>query len=181
MQERFERAYRTASTPLARLEAVIRAYVQCGFDHPHEYELTFMTALPKLRSHNAMRKVRAQRQRGAAVLPEDENGGTRVFGLLEGVVGEVLHTYAGAGAVAGTARSTRTRTIAALSEVIWAGGHGLVALVNTHQNFGFSNRQLLIDTAVSSMLHGIERMTIPPRQMTALPRKVARRARRDPS
>src|SRR5258706_2119668 len=35
--------------PVARLRALMRAYVRCGIANPREYHLTFMTALPGLR------------------------------------------------------------------------------------------------------------------------------------
>jgi AcrR family transcriptional regulator len=149
LEVRIREAWDTVDTPVARLEALMRAYVTCGFEHPNEYELTFMTALPRLQNPWKSVDLRVRRRRGEAVPPETLGQSLVVLGMLEQCVGDVL---AGAG-------QRRTRVddarVAALSEIIWASGHGLVSLVNTHQEFGFTDKWALLDLSIESMLHGI--------------------------
>ena len=153
------RACEGLDDPLARLEALMRAYVTCGLDHPHAYQLTFMTALPRLRSERKMREARALRRRREPLPPELMDEGTFVFGRLEDAVTEVL--LARAPARAAGSRSSRAvpagivARAAPLSEVIWAAGHGLVSLLNTHPEFGFSDRDVLVDTSIAMVLNGV--------------------------
>lgn len=133
------------SAPIVRLEAVMRADLRCRFDHPHEYELTFMTALPRLHSAGRTREYRARRRRGEVIPAAEAAAGSIVFEALESSVVATLRSFG----------RTNARTIAALSEVIWTGAHSLVSLVNTYAEFGFSRRELLIDTVIGTMLHGI--------------------------
>ena len=156
------RASLHVTTPIERLQVVMRAYVQCGLEHPNEYELTFMTALPRLRSARTSREARERHRRGETVPPELENEGTYVFGRLEEAVTEVILARRGsAAAVARKARSpanTNTEVVAEaapIAEVIWAMGHGLVSLLNTHHEFGFSDRALLVDTSIAMVLNGV--------------------------
>ncbi len=147
--------------PLARLEALMRAYITCGLEHPHEYELTFMTGLPRLRSERKMRQARELRRRGEPLPPEMLDEGTFVFGRLEDAVTDVLLARNSPATAYDAARPRRrvpaatSARAAPLSEVIWAAGHGLVALLNTHQNFGFSDRDLLVNTSIAMVLNGV--------------------------
>jgi AcrR family transcriptional regulator len=153
------RACEGLDEPLARLEAVMRAYVACGLDHPHEYELTFTTALPQLRSGRKMREARALRRRGEPLPPDMMDEGTFVFGRLEDAVTEVLLARTPPRPVASrTPRHVPAAILARaapLSEVIWATGHGLVSLLNTHHEFGFSDRDVLVDTTIELVLNGV--------------------------
>jgi hypothetical protein len=137
----------------------MRAYVACGLDHPHEYELTFTTALPQLRSGRKMREARALRRRGEPLPPDMMDEGTFVFGRLEDAVTEVLLARTPPRPVASrTPRHVPAAILARaapLSEVIWATGHGLVSLLNTHHEFGFSDRDVLVDTTIELVLNGV--------------------------
>ena len=54
-----------------------------------------------------------------------------------------------------TANAEVVAEAAPIAEVIWAMGHGLVSLLNTHHEFGFSDRALLVDTSIAMVLNGV--------------------------
>lgn len=141
-----EKAVEGVNDPVARLKAQMRAYVTCGIENPRAYHLTFMTALPRLRRGSEMKAFRERRRRGEPIAEVDMTLGMKCFGRLEQAVADVVN-----------AKLTRSKDVAALSEVVWAGGHGLVSLVITHDDFGFSPTGKLVDHSIELMLHGLLR------------------------
>jgi len=139
-----EKAAGSERDPITRLKRQMHAYVTCGIENPREYHLTFMTALPRLKRGNEMKAFRERARRGEAIPEGDLKMGMRCFARLEGAVGAVVQ-----------AGQSRFKNVAALSETVWAGGHGLVSLVITHDDFGWTKRAELIDTSIELMLHGL--------------------------
>lgn len=130
--------------PVARLKSLMRAYVTCGIENPREYHLTFMTALPRLRRGGEMKSFRERARRGDAIPQTEITLGMRCFGRLEGAVGDVVR-----------AKLTRSKDVAALAEAVWAGGHGLVSLLITHDDFGWTEPKRLIETTNDLLLNGL--------------------------
>lgn len=139
-----DKALGNATEPLDQLKRQMRAYVTCGIENPRAYHLTFMTALPRLRRGQELRAYRARTRRGEHIPPSELTNGIKCFGRLENAVAAVVKTNV-----------TRTKDIAALSEVVWANGHGLVSLVITHADFGFSSTKKLIDLSIETTLFGL--------------------------
>jgi AcrR family transcriptional regulator len=132
--------------PVARARAFMRAYVTFGIQNPRAYHLTFMTALPGLRRGEEMKRFRDKLRRGETIPPAELLQGMLCFARLEGAVADLVK-----------AGLTRTRDIAALSEIVWSSGHGLVALVITHDDFGFTPAPKLIELSIDTMLNGLIR------------------------
>jgi len=132
--------------PIERARKLMHAYVTFGIDNPRAYHLTFMTALPRLRRGEEMKRFRDKLRRGETVPPEELLMGMLCFARLEMAVADLVK-----------AKLTRTRDVAALAEVVWASGHGLVALVITHDDFGFTPVEKLVDLAIETMLNGLIR------------------------
>ena len=139
-----DEAAKGVNEPEARLKAQMRAYVTCGIENPREYHLTFMTALPRLRRGKEMKAFRERLRRGESIPDAEITMGMRCFGRLEGAVAGVVE-----------AKLTRIKDVAALSEAVWAGGHGLVSLVITHDDFGWTEPKRLIETSMELMLRGL--------------------------
>ena len=139
-----DRAGRGMTDPVTRARAFMRAYITFGIQNPRAYHLTFMTALPRLQRGGAMKRFRDRLHRGEETPPEQLLQGMLCFARLEAMV---------AGLVA--AGLTRSRDVAALSEVVWSAGHGLVALVITHDDFGFTPTAKLIELSIDTMLNGL--------------------------
>lgn len=132
--------------PIERARRLMHAYVTFGIDNPRAYHLTFMTALPRLRRGEEMKRFRDKLRRGETVPPEELLMGMVCFARLEMAVADLVR-----------AKLTRTRDVAALSEVVWASGHGIVALVITHDDFGFTQVGKLVDLSIETMLYGLIR------------------------
>ena len=130
--------------PVARLRALMRAYVRCGIANPREYHLTFMTALPGLRRGQEMKTFRERTRRGETIPPGEITMGMMCFARLEQSVADLVD-----------AKRTRIKDVPALAESVWAAGHGLVSLVITHRDFGFTDVDKLITTSTDLLLHGV--------------------------
>lgn len=130
--------------PVARLKALMHAYVRCGIDSPREYHLTFMTALPALRRGSEMKVFRERARRGETIPASEMTLGMKCFGQLERAVGDVV-----------AAKRTRLKDVPALAEVVWAAGHGLVSLFITHRDFGFTEPERLIEMSCDLLLNGL--------------------------
>mgnify|MGYP000854748954 CR=1 FL=1 len=130
--------------PVKRARASMRAYITCGIENPREYHLTFMTALPRLSRVIEMKAFRERARRGEATAEDEITIGMRCFARLERTVSDLVE-----------AKRTRSKDIAAISEAVWAGGHGLVSLIITHENFGFTETKRLIETSIDLMLNGL--------------------------
>jgi AcrR family transcriptional regulator len=139
-----DEAAKGETDPVVRLRARMRAYVTCGIDNPREYHLTFMTALPRLKRGKQMKAFRERARRGEALPDSEVTLGMRCFARLEAAVGDVVR-----------AKLTRSKDVPALAEAVWAGGHGLVSLVITHDDFGWSDPKRLMDTTIDLMLNGL--------------------------
>lgn len=142
----FEAALAGKHDPVDRLRALMRAYIAFGIDYPHEYRLTFMTALPRLQRGAEMQAFRERNRAGAAVAIEDFPRGIVCFGMLERCVLDAVK-----------AGRTAETDAAALTEIVWASGHGLVSLVITHDTFTFTPRDQLIAISIEVMLKGLLR------------------------
>lgn len=139
-----DEATKNERDPVAQLRARMRAYVKCGIENPREYHLTFMTALPGLKRGKALKAFREKMRQGKSV-PEDEiTMGMRCFARLESAVAAVVD-----------AKATRVKDVPLLAEAVWSSGHGLVSLLITHGDFGWSESERLIDTCLDMALHGL--------------------------
>lgn len=102
--ERLQAAYDGSERPIARLEAIGRAYIDFGLERPIHYRLMFMERPEFLRR------------------PRPGQGGATIdaFGVLFRTVGELQ--------AAGYAADSDPRTVA---QLLWSGVHGIVALAIT--------------------------------------------------
>lgn len=140
----FDAALSGKTDPVERLRALMAAYTGFGIDNPHEYRLTFMTALPRLQRGAEMQAFRERNRAGAAVETAAIPRGIVCFGMLERCVLDAVK-----------AGLTAERDAGALTEAVWASGHGLVSLVITHDSFRFTPRDKLIAVAGEMMLNGL--------------------------
>jgi AcrR family transcriptional regulator len=142
----FETALSGKSDPVDRLRAMMRTYTGFGIDNPHAYRLTFMTALPRLQRGAEMQAFRELNRAGAAFDTGEVPRGIVCFGMLERCVVDAVK-----------AGRTAETDATALTEAVWASGHGLVSLVITHDSFRFTPRDKLFDVSIELMLKGLLR------------------------
>jgi AcrR family transcriptional regulator len=99
--QRLQAAYEGERDPLARLEAIGRAYLRFGLEHPVHYRLMFMQRSEFLRRPR----------------PDDRKPTIDSFGVLHKTVEELV--------AAGLIEAPDPMSIA---QLLWAGVHGIVAL-----------------------------------------------------
>jgi AcrR family transcriptional regulator len=117
--------------PQDRLDAIGRAYVQFGLEHPQTYRLIFM--------ENYTALVMGGEKR------EDPNApGNRAFAVLETTVGELI------------ARN-RIRPIepALCAEMLWAAVHGIVSLKLVCPDFPKTSAAPLTDAMLATLRNGL--------------------------
>jgi len=122
--------------PRERLAAGLRAYVAFGLEHPHHYQLTFMT--PPCGSQSLGRRneigqdcYQRMRRRVALCMGADVAGG-------EGGEG-------GEGAEV-------TPEVELAAQTIWTAVHGLVSLLIARPEFPWLERERLIDSVIEGAL-----------------------------
>lgn len=123
-------AHRAAGKGLAHLDTAIRAYIQFAFDEPTAYRIAFMLETPDPPTAEE-----------AAGLP-----GYRVYEMFAAEV-EALQA-------AGVLRAAPPGVMA---QSIWAGMHGLCALLLARASFPWAEQQGLIDFHVELLVRGAAR------------------------
>jgi len=128
--------------PRERLAAGLRAYVDFGLEHPHHYQLTFMT--PPCGSQSLGRRneigqdcYQRMRRRVALCMGAEAAGG-------EG--GEV-----GEGGEGGEGAEV-TPEVELAAQTIWTAVHGLVSLLIARPEFPWLERARLIDSVIEGAL-----------------------------
>jgi AcrR family transcriptional regulator len=126
---RLEKLHRKhADDPLEYLKAGLRAYVEFGLANPSHYTATFILT-PKNTGYDYQ-----------------SSAGKRAFEFLSGTVG------------AGVASGRFPKVdVEATAQALWAGVHGLVALLITKADFPFVGRERLITQTISMLVARLER------------------------
>ena len=134
--------------PRERLAAGLRAYVDFGLEHPHHYQLTFMT--PPCGSQSLGRRneigqdcYQRMRRRVAVCMGAD------VVGEEGGEGGE-----SGEGGEAGEAAQVSPEVELA-AQTIWTAIHGLVSLLIARPEFPWLERERLIGSVVEGALRAL--------------------------
>jgi AcrR family transcriptional regulator len=123
-----ERLDRLALPPRERLAAGMRFYVDFGLQHPHHYQLTFMTPPCGQQSLGRRKEI-----------------GLDCYQRMRERVALCLATAA--------ADSPRVELA---SQTVWTTLHGLVSLLIARPEFPWVDRELLIDSVVQGALSAIE-------------------------
>ena len=127
---RLEQSRREMDTPLKRLRAGLRAYIDFGLARPDEYRLTFMTRL-----------FRRSNIKTCALELAD-----RSFHILEDGVRELM--------AAGVFRDGNATL---LSEAIWATLHGVTALLLDQAENILAKQEALIEASLDLLIAGLLR------------------------
>ncbi len=117
--------------PLTSLRKSMRAYVEFGLKYPNHYEVTFINPL-------------------ADYLGEDEHP-------FEGSMGQkAFENLAFRVAQSMEAGQIKQNDVATVSQLIWAMGHGIVSLLNSHKDFPFVEKENLIKGSIDMIFDGIK-------------------------
>jgi AcrR family transcriptional regulator len=119
---------RTPGDPVETLRKLGLAYIHFGLAHPNHYQVTFMMRMDE------------------RVKPEDfeHDAGMRTFQCLVGCVQACIESG-----------SFRKIDPMAASQALWCGVHGVTSLLISQCGFPFVERELLINTSVDAMMHGL--------------------------
>jgi AcrR family transcriptional regulator len=112
-----------------KVRAILEAYMTFGFENPNAYRLVFMT-----------RPQEAEEAQDVA-----QRLGRQVYDRFEAVVSEL----------ADEGRLKSTTQVAA--QALWAGCHGIVALVITKPYFDWAPKQALGQTMLDALFEGLTR------------------------
>ncbi|MBS1798062.1 MAG: TetR/AcrR family transcriptional regulator [Acidobacteria bacterium] len=126
LTENINAIYNLSDNPLEKLRSGMREYVYFGLKNPSQYELVFIAPLP------------------LEFEPDGINNGTAAFDTLRRVVGEC--------AAAGLLKSA---DVELTSQTLWAGIHGVTALLIQHEGFPFVDREKLIGSVIETLIAGI--------------------------
>lgn len=120
-----------ADDPLTSLHKAMRAYVEFGLKYPNHYEVTFINPL-------------------ADYLGKDEHPFEGSMGqkAFEHIVSQVAKTM--------EAGLIKQGDVAAFSQLIWAMGHGIVSLLNSHKDFPFVSKKALVEGSIDMIFNGIK-------------------------
>jgi AcrR family transcriptional regulator len=134
--------------PRERLAAGLRAYVDFGLEHPHHYQLTFMTPPCGSQSLGRRKEIgqdcyQRMRCRVALCMGVDVAGG-------EGAEGGEWEEGGEAGEAWEAAQASPEVELAA--QTIWTAIHGLVSLLIARPEFPWLERERLIDSAIEGAL-----------------------------
>jgi AcrR family transcriptional regulator len=128
-----ERLRKTSGTPLAYLREALRAYVDFGLAHPNQYAVTML------------RQVPGERGAGGVAGGFGQSIGGRAFDLLRQGVSACVESG-----------DIRTASIDMTAQALWAGVHGLTALLITEPGASPVSRTALVDHTIDTMIAGLK-------------------------
>ena len=117
--------------PLQRLKRGLLAYIKFGLENPHQYRATFMIPLPK--------------ELALAKHATADSPGMQAFDFLRRSVSGCV-----------TAGEFGKLDVELVSQTLWAGIHGVTALLITHTEvFPWVGREKLIHSMVDTLVAGV--------------------------
>ncbi|MDQ2745652.1 MAG: TetR/AcrR family transcriptional regulator [Acidobacteriota bacterium] len=119
-----------ADEPIVGLRRAMAAYVEFGLKYPNHYEVTFTNPIMDF-------------------LGEAEHH-------FEGSIGQQAFEHiASQVAKSMEAGQLKRDDVAKVSQIIWALGHGIVSLLNSHKDFPFLDKKVLIEGSIEMLFNGI--------------------------
>jgi len=115
-----------SDNPLEKLRSGMREYIHFGLKHPSQYEIVFITPLPK-----------------TVEMEFEETNGKIAFDTMRGVVAECV-----------SANLLRNNDVELISQTLWAGIHGVTSLLIQHGEFPFVERDKLVDNLIETLITG---------------------------
>jgi AcrR family transcriptional regulator len=119
----------SSKDPIEKLRLGLNAYINFGLAHPREYELVFISPLPLGKDADF-----------------ESSSGRAAFDTLRKAVREC----ADAGVL-------KNREVEMISQVLWAGIHGVTSLLIKHKEFPFMRQETLIKNTVETLIEGIKK------------------------
>jgi AcrR family transcriptional regulator len=131
LAKRQEAIARDSDDPIESLRQVCRAYVDFGLKYPNHYKLTFI-------NHPQHPKDDKRHLR-------EESMGMKAYGNLRSGVEACIQ-----------AKRFRETNVEAVTQMIWAGGHGITSLLISMPDFPWVKKNELIDLTIDTLLEGLK-------------------------
>jgi len=131
LAKRMEAIARDSEEPIESLRQVCRAYVDFGLKYPNHYKLTFINH-PQ---HPGDKKRHLR----------EESMGMKAYGNLRAGVEACIK-----------AKKFRETNVEAVTQMIWAGGHGVTSLLISMPDFPWVKKNELIDLMIDTLLEGLK-------------------------
>ncbi|MEP6901317.1 MAG: TetR/AcrR family transcriptional regulator [Actinomycetota bacterium] len=117
--------------PINCLQKGMRAYIEFGLKYPNHYEVTLITPIMDFL--------------GKELHPYEGSSGQKAF---EYIVRQVTGSM--------EKGQIEKGDVAAISQTIWAAIHGVTALLISHKDFPFVDKDVLIDKVISTTIKGLQ-------------------------
>jgi AcrR family transcriptional regulator len=121
--------------PIEILTKGCRTYVDFGLKYPNHYRVTFM---------NQAQANQDELEAGAMRYVREGSMGYKCYSILRSNVERCI-----------AQKRFRQDDLEAITQTIWAGGHGLVSLLITKPAFPWANRNKLIDLMINTLIDGL--------------------------
>lgn len=116
--------------PYQSLREGMRAYIKFGVEHPHHYEVAFISPIMDYLGEDAQ--------------PFEGSMGQRTFEYLREGVTKAMN-----------AGQIKKGDVDLFSQTLWSGIHGITSLLIGHKGFPFVEKEKLINSVVDTMLDGL--------------------------
>jgi len=130
LAKRMEAIARNSDEPVEALRQVCRAYVDFGLKYPNHYKLTFIN--------------HPQHPRDDKRHLREESMGMKAYGHLRSGVEACIK-----------AKKFRETDVEAVTQMTWAGGHGVTSLLISMPDFPWVKKNELIDLMIDTLLEGL--------------------------
>lgn len=131
LAKRMEGITRQNEDAVGTLRRVCRAYVDFGLKYPNHYRVTFM--------------IPPQLHLGREHYLREDSMGMKCYAHLRASVQECIRQ-----------KKFKHRDAEALTQIIWAGGHGITSLLITKPDFPWTDRSKLIDLMIDVFINGLK-------------------------
>lgn len=117
---------RLSDNPLEKLRSGMREYIHFGLKHPSQYEIIFITPLPR-----------------TVETKFELTNGKVAFDTMRDVIAECI-----------AANLLKSDDIELTSQTLWAGIHGVTSVLIKHDEFPFVERDRLVDNLIDTLITG---------------------------
>ncbi|HKP87505.1 MAG TPA: TetR/AcrR family transcriptional regulator [Blastocatellia bacterium] len=131
LAKRMETIVKGQDDPVEALKRGCRAYVEFGLKYPNHYRVTFIN--------------HPQIHLGADHYLRDGSMGMKAYGFLRAGVEQCIKQ-----------KRFRESDVDTVTQMMWAGGHGLTSLLITKPDFPWVNRGQLIDILIDTLVEGLK-------------------------
>lgn len=131
LAKRMESITRQNDDPVEALRRGCRAYVDFGLKYPNHYRVTFI-------NHPELHLGRENYLREGSM-------GMRCYSHLRANVQECIKQ-----------KKFKHKNLDALTQIIWAGGHGITSLLITKPDFPWTDKDKLIDLMIGVFIDGLK-------------------------